>query len=91
MLFEETQGQDENTIASEIEMYLNTPCISVDIDPLLWWKANDQTFQNLSLMAKKYLCTQATSVSSERVFSTSGDVVDDSRCSLLSRAGILSL
>ena len=35
---------------------------------------NRDKFPNLSVLATKYLVIQATSVASERVFSTSGDI-----------------
>ena len=51
----------------------------VDVDPLIWWKANAGSFKCLSILAKKYLCVAATSVASERVFSTSGNIVSAKR------------
>ena len=47
----------------------------VDVDPLIWCKANAGSFKCLSILARKYLCVAATSVASERVFSTSGNIV----------------
>jgi len=43
---------------------------------------NENKFPLLSKVAKKYLAVQATSVASERVFSTAGDVVTSQRACL---------
>ena len=52
-------------------------------DPLLWWKKYKVNYPRLSEMARKYLCVQATSSPSERVFSTSGNIVTCERTCLL--------
>ena len=50
-------------------------------DPLAWWRENESCFPLLSKIAKKYLCIAATIglVASERVFSTSGYIVNHRR------------
>jgi hypothetical protein len=48
-------------------------------DPLAWWRENELCFPLLSKIAKRYLCIAATSVASERVFSTSGNIVNPRR------------
>ena len=51
--------------------------IELDKDPLQWWQLKEAQYPNLSKLAKKYLCIQATSASSERVFSIAGLISDD--------------
>lgn len=51
-------------------------------DPLLWWRVNCAKFPTLSVLARKWLRCVATSVPSERAFSTGGNVVTAKRCSL---------
>ena len=64
----------------EIERYLQVPKVDEEENPLEWWKT--VMFPTLSVMARKYLCVCATSSPSERLFSTSGNVVGDNRASL---------
>ena len=52
------------------------------VDPLAFWRENEHKYPNIAKLAKKYLCVQATSVASERVFSTAGDVVHAERSRL---------
>ncbi|KAL3664747.1 hypothetical protein V7S43_019069 [Phytophthora oleae] len=51
-------------------------------NPFDWWRGNQHKYRNLSRVARKWLGTVATSVASERAFSTSGNVVTVKRCSL---------
>ena len=51
-------------------------------NPLMWWKQNSFRFPRLSRMAKLYMSVPATSVPSERVFSTAGDILTASRATL---------
>ena len=50
--------------------------------PLLFFKENQVKLPNLSKLSKKYLVAQATSVTAERVFSTSGDILSSERSCL---------
>jgi hypothetical protein len=49
---------------------------------LEWWHSKEQDFPLLSKVAKKYLCIQVSSTSSERVFSTGGNTVTAKRTKL---------
>ena len=53
-----------------------------DFKILKWWKDNEQTFPNVSRMAKDFLAIPASSVPSESAMSTAGRVIDDYRSSL---------
>ena len=70
-------------IKKEISAYLEYPSLEADADPLAWWKAESGWFPNLAYLAKKYLCICGTSVPSERVFSTAGNVTNSLRNRLL--------
>ncbi|CAN0411664.1 unnamed protein product, partial [Discosporangium mesarthrocarpum] len=43
--------------------------------PLQWWHERKRIYSHLAKLARKYLPMQATSASSERLFSTAGNTV----------------
>jgi len=51
-------------------------------DPLAWWRQNSRNFPILSRLARKFLAIPATSASSERLFSTAGNILTSKRNSL---------
>ena len=63
------------------------PLLDPKHSPLEWWKLNEATFPPLSKLARKLLCTPATSVYSERLFSELGIIYDDRRSRLLPTRG----
>ena len=66
-------------VSKEVERYLQAPQQDSTEDPLVWWKDNAASYPALSKLSKKYLCISATSSSSERMFSTAGNVVTKKR------------
>jgi hypothetical protein len=62
--------------------YFSLPDEDVDSDPLKFWKANEYALPKLAKLAKKYLCIPATSASSERAFSTAGQLYRKNRLRL---------
>lgn len=81
---ENKQSADmKSTLAfQEVSAYTALPTISVDKDPLQWWKDNEEEFPRLAKLAQKILCIPATSVASERLFSSSGNIQTVFRSSL---------
>jgi len=74
-----------DNISQELEAYqFQSAQPSNSMCPLTWWKSHEKAYPRLSLLARKYLCLNATSTPSERVFSTAGDVIDEKRSRLLS-------
>ena len=71
--------------AAEIEKEVNTYRVEEQVDrdtnPLDWWCQNNHRFKTLSRLAQKFLCIQATSVPSERLFSSAGNIVNKNRAS----------
>lgn len=68
----------------ELQTYLQEAECSLYINPLNWWRDNANRYPNLSKLSKKYLNIPATSVPSERVFSTAGDIITAERSRLSS-------
>ena len=78
-------GKSPSVLAEEeVTRYRNVPVIPIANDPLEWWKENEYVFPTLAQLAKMYLSIPSTSVPSERVFSTAGDVVTAQRAMLQS-------
>lgn len=66
-------------MSSEISKYRELGKIKSTADPLAFWKDSESNLPYLSRFAKSYLVVQGSSVSSERVFSTAGDIVTAER------------
>uniref|UniRef100_A0A668ALH7 BED-type domain-containing protein n=1 Tax=Myripristis murdjan TaxID=586833 RepID=A0A668ALH7_9TELE len=64
--------------SDEVKRYRDRESLPLKNNPLQWWK-EQQDLPLLSSLAKRYLCIPATSVASERVFSTAGDIVSTKR------------
>nr|XP_054593369.1 E3 SUMO-protein ligase ZBED1-like [Nothobranchius furzeri] len=64
--------------SEEVKRYRERASLPLEENLLQWWK-EQQDLPLLSSLAKRYLCIPATSVASERVFSTAGDIVSTKR------------
>ena len=92
MFSKESKGKDDNDISAsdtqeqavdkEFQKYLAEDLISIDDNPLKWWKSNQFHFPILAKVAKLFLCIPATSVLCERLFSTSGNIITPKQASL---------
>ena len=69
---------------SELTNYFSEPRILINEEEkiLQWWKTNQARYTILSKIARDYLAMQASSVPSERGFSSSGLTVSDLRSRL---------
>ncbi|KAL4132406.1 hypothetical protein QTP88_009560 [Uroleucon formosanum] len=74
-----------NNLTTEFQNYLAEPQLKFHLNPFDWWKSRENKFPRIGILAKKYLSIPATSVSSERCFSTAGNVVNSKRTSLLTK------
>ncbi|KAE8737430.1 hypothetical protein FOCC_FOCC017106 [Frankliniella occidentalis] len=63
----------------ELARFENVPPVDMDVDIHLWWKERLDAYPRLAALARKYLCVPATSTASERLFSTGGNIVTDTR------------
>lgn len=66
----------------EIKRYRARRPAGLQDNPLIWWRENEKEYPLLARMAKRYLCVPGTSVTSERVFSTAGDIITAKRSCL---------
>ena len=78
-----TNGVEENvsgyTAEVMVEMYLKEPIQDRHIDPLIYWKTKQVLWKGLAVMASKYLSIPPSSASSERLFSSAGDIISKER------------
>lgn len=66
----------------EIIQYQKEKPLSLTGNPLEWWKKHEIYYAILSHLAKLYFGISATSVPSERVFSSAGDLITAQRATL---------
>ncbi|XP_067951337.1 E3 SUMO-protein ligase ZBED1-like [Watersipora subatra] len=82
----EERGKEDVSVecACELARYLakEYPVCSAEMNPLHWWRTHNPSLPHLSTLAKKYLSMCATSCSSERLFSCSGNIVNKRRSCL---------
>jgi hypothetical protein len=71
----------EISITNGFKSYINVS-YSHNCDLLYWWQNNEKEFPILSKLAKKYLSIPSTSVSSERIFSSAGNLISKKRSAL---------
>ncbi|CAI6377512.1 unnamed protein product [Macrosiphum euphorbiae] len=74
---------DMNDPKTQFQGYLAEPQLRFDLDPFEWWNTRTIKYPIISECAKKYLTIPATSVNSERCFSTAGNIVTPKRSCLL--------
>ncbi|MEW8547555.1 MAG: hAT transposon family protein [Candidatus Thiodiazotropha sp.] len=66
----------------ELEFYTKEKSVNPKTNPFTWWKQNRSTYPKLATLARRVLCSPATSVPSERVFSIAGGTVSKLRGAL---------
>ena len=71
----------ENQAQKEMGRFKETALMPITkgANPLNWWREHECEYPLLSKLAKRYLCIPGTSVSSQRVFSTAGDIITAQR------------
>ena len=66
-----------------MECYIQKPLLYLDEDLFNWWKSWQSQYPLVSHLVRKYLSPPSTSVQSEDVFSTAGNVLTTKRNGLL--------
>ena len=86
-LFDVFITKEESSAADKVELelncYLKESRAKMEANPIDWWGARSHKYPILARVACSYLIIQGTSVASERVFSTTGDLVSAQRACLL--------
>jgi hypothetical protein len=78
-------------IENEVNTYIALDTIISDESPLCFWRSQSNSFANLSVLAKSYLCISASSVGVEGMFSTAGLILNCKRSQMAPyRANMLS-
>lgn len=73
--FFKTQVGNKDTlqlVKEEVAAYKAVSCISVDSDPLQWWKTNEPIYPLTAKLAKRYLAIPPTSVLARGYFQLLG-------------------
>ena len=78
-----TVSADVNNNNIEVTQYLSEPLQTRQSDLVSWWHANRQRFPSIARLAQAFLAPPPTSMPSERLFSTAGDIITDHRSCLL--------
>lgn len=77
-------SQDQKKLMKqEIATYVQTPHLGREQSAVDWWRSKTGVFPKLAFLARRYLSLPASSIESERLFSTCGAVADSRRSSLL--------
>jgi hypothetical protein len=71
-------------LKDEVQLYLEAPCLSIEADPLHWWRTQGSSFPRLRALARKTLYVFASSIFCEEVNSIAGFIVNPRRTSLSS-------
>ena len=71
--------QSHDKILREIAVYKTETPDELDSNPLVWWKNRQHLYPIISQQVKKYFSLTGTSVPSERLFSTAGNVISSKR------------
>ena len=74
---------DEEKVETELLRYNHEEILSYESDPLEWWKVKSTTYPNLSVQVKRMWTLPASSVRSEEIFSTAGNILTLKRNRLL--------
>ncbi|KAK3909772.1 E3 SUMO-protein ligase ZBED1 [Frankliniella fusca] len=76
------QEKTKKDFNKEIAIYEGLPDAELTDNVFAWWQRHCGSLPLLATLARKYLAIPASSVPSERLFSTGGNVVTDTRRSL---------
>ena len=79
-----TPSSPNSRAEKEVQRYQDSPPLPLSDEPLGWWKSEACKYPHLARLAQRYLCVPGTSVPSERIFSTAGEIISAQRSTLTS-------
>lgn len=62
------KGDESVDIMKEVDSFRAVDCVSLNADPLEWWKTPKHLHPHTAKLAQRYLAVPGTSVPSERVY-----------------------
>ncbi|XP_077367138.1 E3 SUMO-protein ligase ZBED1-like [Festucalex cinctus] len=78
----DSDSEEEAQWIGALKLYRSETTIGESDCPLHWWASRAATHPELSVLARKYLSSPATSVPCERLFSLAGHIVTKKRAAL---------
>ena len=67
---------DDSSSTNELDCYLREPVLDYKMGkPFTWWAEHHSRYPAIAQIANHYLTATATSVPSERLFSSAGDIL----------------
>ena len=83
-ILDNSSSRGLSTTTSELNRYLQEPVLDYKLgNPFIWRSENKARFPGLARIAQRYLSATATSVPSERLFSSVGSIYSDHRNRML--------
>jgi hypothetical protein len=73
------QQKHKDESKTEVQLYVEEDVADLFDNPFTWWGQRAAKYPVLSRLARKFLCISGTSVRSERLFSTAGNIVTHRR------------
>ncbi|KAL0250974.1 hypothetical protein GEMRC1_000188 [Eukaryota sp. GEM-RC1] len=77
-----TDRDVEFNVQDELRDYFSEGKVNHDLDPVEWWRNNQEKYPKLSCIAKNYLSIQTSSAPSERLFSAANHIISKKRARL---------
>lgn len=79
----QTNRSTHERLEHVVQLYRSPSPVPVSTNPAHWWWQKQDTLSLLSALSDTYLCVQATSTPSERVFDTAEDTISPDRLRIL--------
>ena len=75
-------GTQKHSTEDKFDVFLQEDEIGVNDNPLSWWQLHSDVYPGVCQLGRTWLAAPTSSMSSQRMCSTSGHVVEKPHCSL---------